>query len=536
MQLNRYLTVALAAAAAGSSSFGAAPETRSVTLDDCVQEALQHNLSLQIERVNPRIAQMSLSGTYAAYDPNFTMSAGRADNTQPGGIDEQGRPYAGTEQTTDSVSMGLSGLLPSGLNYRIGGSASDTFGARPGFIQDFTNPILGTSTVNVLSPPELAGPLTWQTVSYPTKVVRDNFENATARASIDLSQPLLKNFWIDSTRLNIQLRKKDLRYSELQLQYQMMQVVVAVQEAYYGLVATREQVKVSQKALQLSEQLLRENKKRVEVGVLAPLDEKQAESEVAANQAALLAAQNSYNITQNQLKNLISDKYAESEAMGLEPIENLKVIAQIFDRSESWQKGLTMRPDLQQSKVDLERRNIRLRYAKNQLYPQLDLQGSYGQLGSSTEYSGAISGVAEGDSPFYSFGAVMSIPLSNRAARTNYRSTKEDIQQALLRLKQSEQQIMMQIDNAIASAKSSLEQVDATRKAREYAEAALDAEQKKLDNGKSTGFQVLQFQRDVTSRRYQEISALTQYNIALARLALNEGTTLEKNNITVQVK
>ena len=47
---------------------------------------------------------------------------------------------------------------------------------------------------------------------------------------------------------------------------------------------------------------------------------------------------------------------------------------------ESWRKGLTLRPDLLQSRVDLERRDIILRYQKNQIFPQLDLVGSYGQV------------------------------------------------------------------------------------------------------------------------------------------------------------
>ena len=72
--------------------------------------------------------------------------------------------------------------------------------------------------------------------------------------------------------------------------------------------------------------------------------------------------------------------------------------------------------------------------------------------------------------------------------------------------------------------------------ARTYAEAALDAEQKKLENGKSTSFLVLQAQRDLTARSSDEIRALADYNKALAQLALNEGTTLERNKLSVDIK
>ena len=91
-------------------------------------------------------------------------------------------------------------------------------------------------------------------------------------------------------------------------------------------------------------------------------------------------------------------------------------------------------------------------------------------------------------------------------------------------------------ENAIATARTSFQRVDATREARVYAEAALGAEQKKLESGKSTSFEVLRLQRDLTSARSAEIRALADYNIALAQIALNEGTTLDRRHVTLEIK
>ena len=88
----------------------------------------------------------------------------------------------------------------------------------------------------------------------------------------------------------------------------------------------------------------------------------------------------------------------------------------------------------------------------------------------------------------------------------------------------------------LASASSNFERIEATRKAREYAEAALSAEQKKLENGKSTSFVVLSLQRDLTAARSDEISAVVQYNRSLAQVAQAEGTTLERRKIDLSVK
>jgi outer membrane protein TolC len=282
--------------------------------------------------------------------------------------------------------------------------------------------------------------------------------------------------------------------------------------------------------------LLSENKRRVEVGTLAPLDEKQAESQAAASRADLLTARHNLDAQANILKNLITDDYATWHNQNIHPGEKLVAMPEKLNVLESWEKGMTLRPDLLQSRVDIERRDIVLSYERNQLFPQLDLIGSYGRNGLDRHFGAALEDIRDESNPTYSYGVLFSIPLSNRGPRNRYRATKAEKEQALLLLKQLEQNILVQIDDAVKLARTNLERVDATRQARLYAEAALDAEQKKLENGKSTSFVVLQLQRDLTAARSQEIRALADYNKALAQLAFNEGTVFERNRLTVEVK
>ena len=150
--------------------------------------------------------------------------------------------------------------------------------------------------------------------------------------------------------------------------------------------------------------------------------------------------------------------------------------------------------------------------------------------------SDAFGQVDQGNAPFYTVGAQVSVPLSNIKARSAYKSSKATEQQVLLKLKQLEQNVMVDIDNAVKQAESSWESVQATHEARVYAEAALDAEQKKYNVGKSTTFTVLQLQNNLTSARSQEIRALANYNEALSNLAQQEGNTLERRQIDFKVK
>jgi outer membrane protein TolC len=365
------------------------------------------------------------------------------------------------------------------------------------------------------------------------------FDQSGGGASIKLTQPLLKNFWIDSTRLNIRIAKNRVKYSELTLKQQIMQTATTVENAYYDLIYSRTNVVVAQQAFELARQLVVENKKRVEVGSMAPLEAQDAEAQAATAQAGVIGAQNEAATRERVLKLLITDNYSEWVQIKLEPSAALTAPRQFFNLQDSWTKGLSQRPDLLQAKLDIERQGITLKYNFNQLFPQLDIIGSYGRNASGSdlrEFSDAFSAISQGNRPSYSYGGQLTYPLPNTAAKTTYKKSKLTMEQLVLSLKKLEQKIMAEIDNDIGSARATYEQVAATRAAREFATAALDAEQKKLDSGKSTTYTVLQKQRDLTTARGNEIQALNSYNKVLTQLSLDEGSTLDRLNIPIEAQ
>jgi len=126
--------------------------------------------------------------------------------------------------------------------------------------------------------------------------------------------------------------------------------------------------------------------------------------------------------------------------------------------------------------------------------------------------------------------------LGNRSARNNLRARRAEVEQTLLNLKKQEQLVMVEIDNAIAVIRTSFERVGATRQAREFAKDAWDAEQKKLDSGKSTSYEVLLKQRDYIRTMSDEIQALSDYNKALADLSFREGTILERHKVGLDIR
>jgi len=407
-------------------------------------------------------------------------------------------PSVSSEVEGDTFGAGVGGLLPTGLAYDLSG------GLNRSVRQGLTN----------------------ENLSFDT----------TADWMLRASQPLLRNLWIDAARRNILINKKQVKISEWELRGQLINTISSVEAAYYDLIQARENIKVQRAALEYANQLLRENKKRVEVGALAPLDEKQAEAEVARAVSDLLVTEQAYAVAINRMKNLTVQDFASWTNIVIDPIENLVAVPAHPELPESWRRGLTLRPEIQEAKLRVESQDITIKYLKNQLWPQLDLVGTYGQASAANQYNTALDQAIKNDFPNYSIGAQLSIPLGNRSARYNLKTAKASAKQLILSYKQLEQTVMVAIDDAIKLLQSRFQQVEASRQARLFAQDALSAEQKKYENGKSTSFLVLQAQRDLTSRRFEEIQALVDYNKALAGLAAAEGGTLERHNLNLEMQ
>ena len=132
-----------------------------------------------------------------------------------------------------------------------------------------------------------------------------------------------------------------------------------------------------------------ENKRKVQAGVLTDLDVAQSLSQLASSQASLLAAQQLVIQDENNLKALITDQYRDLYDVQLVPAEKLLAVPEMFDLEGSWQTAMTKRPDLLQAKVAVERLDVNRRFQKNQLFPELNLTGSYGRTGLAGNLGGA---------------------------------------------------------------------------------------------------------------------------------------------------
>src|SRR5206468_2885427 len=179
---------------------------------------------------------------------------------------------------------------------------------------------------------------------------------------------------------------------------------------------------------------------------------------------------------ENALKNLITDKYGEWYALTIQPTERLLAVPQSYSRQDSWENGVTLRPDFNQIKQEAERQGLVVRLQHNQLFPQVDIIGGYNRAGIGG-FSQSLSDLRDERVPGYSVGVALNIPFVHRNARSLYQAAKATREQLGVRVEQLHQNILVQIDDAIKAAQSAYQRVIATRQASQYAQLALQAEQ-----------------------------------------------------------
>jgi outer membrane protein TolC len=315
-------------------------------------------------------------------------------------------------------------------------------------------------------------------------------------------------------------------------------VITSVHTAYWNLVFAIENLEVQKRSLRLARDLEALNRARVRAGVAAPVEVTQAEAQAAAQVQNVILAEKAVKDAEDQLKLIINIPDGERIwARSIVPADKPPFEVAAVSDEAAIQEALEERPDYAAAKLNLQNTDLNLRVARNQLLPSLQFQGSLGlnglnelDKGFGNSYSGAT-GLTSGDFTSWSAALVLSYPLGNRSARSALIQAKLTDDQSRTSLLNLKRQIVSQVREAVRRIEANVQLVESTRLARVLAEEQLRVEQKRLEAGVTTTFNVLQFQRDLASAQAFEVQAITTYNQNLANLELVKGTVLEKNQL-----
>lgn len=541
-----------------------------LSLQDAIALALENNIDIEVQRYQFPLAEADLlrakagaaiSGLNTSTNASGLSNGLTAVSSTAGGngniVSTGGGLQTGTASgpnlsfdpaITGTVSYGhttqpSTNSILSGLTSSISDAKTVNFGVTQGFLSG------GTAT------------LSYNNNIATSNAFNNNYNPATtSNLDLTITQPLLQGFGFAVNNRAIRVAKNNLQVADLVFKQQVINTVASVVQNYWILVSFNADVDVKMKSLALSQRLLDENKKQVDVGTLAPITIVQAEAEVASREQDLLTSQTNVLQQETVLKNqlsrngLSSPSIAEAHIIVTDPIR-IPPIEKTEPIQDMWARALDSRPELAQDRIVIANAKINLVGTKNALLPSIsvfsDLRNNAlaGNINTTVNpftglvpnhaadsffiggYGTVLGQLFARNFPNYSIGASLNIPLRNRAAQANMETALLTLRQNELTVQKEINQIRVDVQNALIAVQQARVRHQAAVKARILQEQTLDAEQKKYAMGTSTPYLVISAQRDLATAQETEVQAEASYIQAHVQLDLAMGTTLDSYNV-----
>ncbi len=553
-----------------------------LSLQDTIALALENNLDIELQRYGPRISEQDLNraiaGGIARNQGNFintgTTQVGAGGGGGGGGLQGGG----GIQSTSQAVTAQATGTSLNVASFDPVFTStlqkSKTTQPQTTLFNTGTSSLISNRNVSQFNVSKSFISGTSVSLGFNNFISEQNSgrldfnPSRNVNANIQVQQRLLQGFGFAVNNRNIRIGRNNLKVSELAFKQQVISTVAGIIGLYWDLVAANEDVLVKRQALALNQKLYDDNKKQVEIGTLAPIEIIRAEAEVARSQQELTISETNLLQQETVMKNALSrtgvasasladsriiatDKIRIPENEPIQPIQDLVT------------KAMDMRPEVEQSRINIESSKIGLVGTKNALRPSIDAFGSFQNNGLSGSlnslpvppvpgatntdpiarnpasvdgfflggYGTALGQVFRRNFPDYAVGVTLNIPLRNRAAQSDMIREQLSIRQSEVRLQQQLNQVRVDVQNALISLQQARARYQTAVKNRVLQEQTLDAEQKKYGLGASTIFFVIQAQRDLTSAQANEVAALSAYARARNDLERATGQTLVANSI-----
>jgi outer membrane protein len=466
-----------------------------ISLEQCVQMALEQNTDILVTRYTPLKAETDIFSARGEFDPALTSQVSYTRATQSASSDiltYGGLPSTEVYRTTSSTS--LQGKLHWGTTYTVTMDLSKEETTYNRFVEEWN------------------GSLTFS-----------------------MTQPLLRGRGKPVNLAFVRSALNSRSIAEGQLRSQVMSVIADTIKAYWDLVGAVEAVAVSEQSLANAERLLEINEQRYSIGTVAALDVAQAKAGVATRQSDLISARSRVQDAMDNLKGLLNmrdedrllaDTLAPTDRPTLREIE--------MSEEASASRAVANRPEVATAELTLANARLDLGRRENEMLPQVDLTGSVSQGGRGHFPSDVFDGVRERDDNAYTVGVRGSLPLRNRAARGATQRAMLEVREAELRLAKARQDAILNTRLALRQVATSRILVESNRQARALQETNLQAEENRLRLGLTTSFQALRTQEDLANAQIQELQSVITYEKALVDLELAEGVLLDSLGIVFE--
>lgn len=457
------------------------------SLQQVTMLTLQNNLQVKINRINPHLSEADIETAEAVFDTTLSGAIRGSHQESPTFTD-------------------FAGLVSSDV---------DAVQASVGLKKQFTTGATGSVS--------LSGA---------------NSESEDSRPSLDsnlafsVTQPLLQGAGRDVNLADVHIAQNNTRISRWEFKNRVISTLADSQTTYWSLVFALENLEVQKKSWRLSKNTLAQTRAQVEAGLLAKIEITRVRADVASKEERIITAQRVVQDAEDQLRRFINEEGSKlTEDIGIVPLDRATYTPVVLDLSQEIATALANRPDYVQAKIDIENRDIILVVAGNVKLPQLDLTATFDINGLGHNLPDSLSALSDVEFTDWSASASLSYPLGNRAANASYLRARLNKVQSLLRLKNLEDQIVIDVKQAVRLVNTDLKRIPSTRLARELAEERLVAEEAKLNVGTAIILDVLDAQTRLAEAQSAERRAIVDYNQDLIQLEKVKGTLLGANRI-----
>jgi len=469
----------------GVNAFGndtASAAAIKLSLKDALTRAMKDNPLIRIERINTEAASTFVGEHRYVYEPRVKLSYGTTERS--------GGPYF---QDSHEASLSVSGTAPTGTNVEVWTGAS---------------PLSPTSRIS------------------PNTPLGSTHQNTLG---ITVTQSLLQGLSPSANLAPLRKARIDVSIREEELAAYAQRLLGDTERAYWDLLLSGEQMKIYEYSLELAQRLLYESEERLKTGSAAPIDLVAIRAEVASRERQLFDAATAYQQKALYLVYLMNAPELWNAAFDLtdNAYETLGTADSVNEHLEAAKK---FRPDLRLASMQAQKGELDLIQTKNGLLPKLDffisLQGN--------SYAENFTNAFTPDSPSSTVaaGLTLQFPFTNGASRERHRRAVFSSEQQKLSVENFSRLLEYEIRSAHKEVVRAHRQIETAETVSALQLQKLEAEQQKMDAGKSTGYAVLQIQRDLVSANLDEAQARTAYINALLSLYTRDGTLLARRGVS----
>lgn len=488
------------------------------TLEQVLLTALKNSAVLETARLDPEIAATGIPEAKGAFDPAFSAaytlqadhSAQTAANTSalrsPTGLGDVADALVDLDQVLDQL------LAPRETVIR-----SEVDDVSVGIQQFFTT---GTQV-------SVSGDVRGVATDAGTD---DGYD---AGLSVAVRQPLLRGAWRRIGTITIRQAQNQAQQSEQAFLATAITTMQQVELAYWDLVLSRELLAIREFGVTLAHEQLERSQARLNVGKGLEADVLAAQAEMATREADLGDARADLHAGSVALLELIKPEGRGAWAFDLQPGPAPEVQAEVLDEEASVDTALARRPELAQSRLEVDRQDLDVRLRRNELMPDLDVVALYGRRGEGGAHSSSLGGLNSSRLDNYSVGVEFQTSLSKRSEKARLQRAKLNAERAERGLRRDEDRVAAEVRQAVIGARKRWQRIEAVRKAVEARTQELEIEKGRNLAGKTTTLDVLQVQRDLLQAQTDEATARLGYLQALATLYAAEGTLLERRGVQV---